>query len=127
MGLLRQRAASYDIDPHKVGVIRFSAAGHLAAAISNSGDRQYDPVDEVDREHSRPDCAILLYLGHFWDETSTPLHLPKAGMSPPVAEISQASHQGRRGAGDRDLFGHRRGRVFTERKCNRALESRRVL
>lgn len=78
MGLLRQRAASYDIDPHKIGVIGFSAGGHLAAAISNAGDRQYDPIDEADREPSRPDFAILLYPGHLWDETSAPTDIKLA-------------------------------------------------
>lgn len=69
MGLLRHRASSYGIDPHKIGVIGFSAGGHLAAAISNAENRSYEPTDEADREPSRPDFAILLYPGHLWDET----------------------------------------------------------
>ena len=75
MGLLRHQAASYGIDPHRIGVIGFSAGGHLAAAVSNAGKRIYDPVDEADRESSRPDFAILLYPGHLWDETSAPTDL----------------------------------------------------
>jgi acetyl esterase/lipase len=70
MGLLRFRASSYGIDPHKIGVIGFSAGGHLAAAVSNAENRSYDSVDAADREPSRPDFAILLYPGHLWDETS---------------------------------------------------------
>ena len=70
MGLLRHRASSYGIDPHKIGVIGFSAGGHLAAAVSNAGKRTYKPVDAADREPSRPDFAIILYPGHLWDETS---------------------------------------------------------
>jgi acetyl esterase/lipase len=70
MGSLRHRAASYGIDPHKVGVIGFSAGGHLAAALSNAEKRIYKSVDAADREPSRPDFAILLYPGHLWDETS---------------------------------------------------------
>jgi acetyl esterase/lipase len=70
MGLLRYRASSYGIDPHKIGVIGFSAGGHLAAAVSNAEKRTYEPVDSADRESSRPDFAILLYPGHLWDETS---------------------------------------------------------
>ena len=70
MGLLRHRAASYDIDPRKIGVIGFSAGGHLAAAVSNAGNRIYKPVDAADREKSRPDFAIILYPGHLWDDTS---------------------------------------------------------
>jgi acetyl esterase/lipase len=71
MGLLRSRASSYGIDPHKVGVIGFSAGGHLAAAVSNAAKRTYAPVDTADREPSRPDFAILLYPGHLWDERSS--------------------------------------------------------
>jgi acetyl esterase/lipase len=75
MGLLRHRASSYGIDPHRIGVIGFSAGGHLAAAISNAGNRTYEPIDEADREPSRPDFAILLYPGHLWDETSAKTNL----------------------------------------------------
>ena len=70
MGLLRSRAAAYGIDPNKIGVIGFSAGGHLAAAVSNAEKRSYRPVDRADREPSRPDFAILLYPGHLWDERS---------------------------------------------------------
>lgn len=70
IGLLRHRASSYGIDPHKIGVIGFSAGGHLTAAVSNAEKRTYEPVDAADRESSRPDFAILLYPGHLWDETS---------------------------------------------------------
>jgi acetyl esterase/lipase len=70
IGLLRHRASSYGIDRHKIGVIGFSAGGHLAAAVSNSEKRIYKLVDAADREPSRPDFAILLYPGHLWDDTS---------------------------------------------------------
>lgn len=66
MGLIRQRAAALAIDPHKIGVIGFSAGGHLVAAISNAGLRSYAPVDAADRESARPDFAIALYPGHLW-------------------------------------------------------------
>jgi acetyl esterase/lipase len=84
MGLLRHEASSYGIDPHKIGVIGFSAGGHLAAAVSNAEKRTYEPVDAADRESSRPDFAILLYPGHLWDETS-----PKTSLKlSPWVEIS---------------------------------------
>src|SRR5687768_4422225 len=70
MGLLRYRASSYGIDRRKIGVIGFSAGGHLAAAVSNAGKRIYKSVDGADREPSRPDFAIILYPGHLWDGTS---------------------------------------------------------
>ena len=84
ISLLRYRAASDDIDPRKIGVIGFSAGGHLAAAVSNEANHTYEPVDAADRELSRPDFAILLYPGHLWDETSAK---PDLRLSPWV-EIS---------------------------------------
>jgi len=66
IGLLRHGAASYNIDRQKIGVIGFSAGGHLAAAVSNAEKRIYTAVDESDRVSSRPDFAILLYPGHLW-------------------------------------------------------------
>lgn len=69
IGLLRHRASDHGLDPRRIGVIGFSAGGHLAAAVSNAGMRAYDAVDEADRASPRPDFAILLYPGHLWDET----------------------------------------------------------
>ena len=70
IGLLRHRASSYGIDPRRIGVIGFSAGGHLAAAVSNTEKRTYERVDAADRESSRPDFAVLLYPGHLWAERS---------------------------------------------------------
>jgi len=66
MGLVRQRAAEHGIDPLRVGVIGFSAGGHLVAAISNADKRSYAAVDAADSLPSRPDFAIALYPGHLW-------------------------------------------------------------
>jgi acetyl esterase/lipase len=65
MGLVRLHAAEYHIDPHKIGVIGFSAGGHLVANISTHFDkREYPPVDAADKESCRPDFAVALYPGH---------------------------------------------------------------
>ena len=67
MGLLRLHAAEYRIDPHKIGVLGFSAGGHLVADISTHFDmRSYPAVDAADRESCRPDFAVALYPGHLW-------------------------------------------------------------
>lgn len=65
--LLRQQAATLHIDPHKIGVIGFSAAGHLVADVSNASGHNYTPVDEADKESARPDFAMALYPGHLWE------------------------------------------------------------
>ena len=63
--LVRSHAAQWRIDPHKIGVIGFSAGGFLVAEVSTHfKDRLYAPVDAADQESSRPDFAIALYPGH---------------------------------------------------------------
>jgi acetyl esterase/lipase len=74
MGLLRQRAASLGVDPHKIGVVGFSAGGHLVTAISNAIGRNYAPVDAADRLGARPDFAMPIYPGHLWSRHDTTLH-----------------------------------------------------
>ena len=65
LGLVRLHAAEWHIDPHKIGVLGFSAGGHLVAAISNHFDhRLYPAVDAADNESCRPDFAVALYPGH---------------------------------------------------------------
>jgi acetyl esterase/lipase len=67
MGLVRLHAAEWRIDPHKVGVLGFSAGGHLVAAISNEfRQRSYRVLDAADQESCRPDFAVALYPGHLW-------------------------------------------------------------
>lgn len=67
MGLIRLHAAEDHIDPHKVGVLGFSAGGHLVADISTHFDkRSYPAVDQADNESCRPDFAVALYPGHLW-------------------------------------------------------------
>lgn len=72
MGLLRQRAAGLGIDPHKIGVVGFSAGGHLVTAISNATGRSYTPVDAADRLSGRPDFAMPIYPGHLWSGNGGP-------------------------------------------------------
>jgi acetyl esterase/lipase len=67
LGLVRHDAARYHIDPHRIGVIGFSAGGHLVAAVSTHfAARTYRPVDAADAVSSRPDFAIAIYPGHLW-------------------------------------------------------------
>jgi acetyl esterase/lipase len=65
VGLVRQKAAEWNIDPRRVGVLGFSAGGHLAAAISTHFDKRlYDHVDAADDLTCRPDFAVVVYPGY---------------------------------------------------------------
>jgi acetyl esterase/lipase len=65
MGLVRLHAAEWHIDSHKIGVLGFSAGGHLAAAISTLYEKRlYPAVDAADKESCRPDFAVAIYPGH---------------------------------------------------------------
>jgi acetyl esterase/lipase len=65
MGLVRLHAKQWHIDPHKVGVIGFSAGGYLVAEISTHfAQRLYKRVDAADQESARPDFAMAIYPGH---------------------------------------------------------------
>jgi acetyl esterase/lipase len=65
VGLVRFHAAEWRIDPHRIGVLGFSAGGHMAAAMSTHFEkRSYAAVDAADKESCRPDFAVALYPGH---------------------------------------------------------------
>lgn len=65
MGLLRTQAPELGIDPKRIGVLGFSAGGHLAAALStNHAARSYPIIDEADKMSCRPDFALLIYPGY---------------------------------------------------------------
>ena len=60
--LVRAQASSRDVDPGRIGVMGFSAGGHLAAAaLTRFDDALYAPVDEADALSARPDFACLVY------------------------------------------------------------------
>jgi len=65
LGMVRAHAAEWKIDPHRVGVLGFSAGAHLAAALSTHFDKRlYDPVDAADELSCRPDFAVIVYPGY---------------------------------------------------------------
>lgn len=88
VGLMRFHAKQWHIDPHKVGVLGFSAGGHLVAALSTHfKQRLYPAVDAADKESCRPDFAIALYPGHLWldqDKFELNPNVPVTGETPPT-------------------------------------------
>jgi len=89
VGLTRFHAAEYHIDPHKIGVIGFSAGGHMVANISTHyNHRSYNPVDAADKVSCRPDFAVAIYPGHMLENTTKPYELnpeiPVTANTPPT-------------------------------------------
>ena len=70
MALLRQQAATYGINPQKIGVIGFSAGAYLVANMSNTDERTYTLTDAADRQSSRPDFAIVAYTARMLDNSA---------------------------------------------------------
>ena len=65
MGMVRAHAAEWKIDSKRVGVLGFSAGGHLAAAVSTHYEtRLYPHVDAADDLSCRPDFAVVVYPGY---------------------------------------------------------------
>lgn len=59
---LRARAAEWHIDPQKIGIMGFSAGGHVAASLETRYNEQvYASVDAIDQQSARPDFAVLAY------------------------------------------------------------------
>lgn len=84
LGLVRLHAQEWHIDPRKVGVLGFSAGGHMVAALSTHfATRLYPAVDSADRLSCRPDFAVALYPGH--------LAVPERGfaLNPDIRVTSQ--------------------------------------
>lgn len=65
VSLVRYRAKEWNINPNKIGVLGFSAGGHLSVAASiYFNKRLYNPVDAADKVSCRPDFAVPIYPGH---------------------------------------------------------------
>lgn len=60
--MIRARAGEWGVDPQRIGVMGFSAGGHVAASLGTRfGESTYAPVDALDDTSARPDFMLLLY------------------------------------------------------------------
>lgn len=65
VSLVRSRAREWGIHPQRIGMVGFSAGGHLAITTATSFDqRTYEPIDDVDQVSCRPDFAVAVYSGY---------------------------------------------------------------
>jgi acetyl esterase/lipase len=102
VGLVRFHAQEWHIDPHKIGVLGFSAGGHLVADISTHFEqRSYPAVDAADKESCRPDFAVALYPGHLCNWPGHPCsdktfalnpHIHVTKQTPPTFLLQEDDH-----------------------------------
>ena len=72
--ILRERAAEFKIATNKIGVVGFSAGGHLVVATATRfADKTYEPQDAVDQLSCRPDFAVSVYPGYLKDKAKPEL------------------------------------------------------
>ncbi len=93
LSLVRGKAREWKIDPKKIGMLGFSAGGHLTAlAATNFDKRAYEPVDEADKESCRPDFAVIVYPGGVVKRDSAEMDPAiRVSKETPPAFLTQAS------------------------------------
>lgn len=87
ISLLRHRAAELKLNPDRIGIMGFSAGGHVAACASTQFEKRlYVPNDDVDQTSCRPDFSLLMYPAYLADKTSGALspEVPVSAQTPPT-------------------------------------------
>ena len=81
VSLVRSRAADWGIE--RIGIMGFSAGGHLAVATATQFDqRAYEPIDDVDKASCRPDFAVAVYPGYFIEQQPAGVEINKGVLAP---------------------------------------------
>jgi len=92
--LLRSGWLAPGIDGARVGVLGFSAGGHLAASLAlAAANRTYDPIDAADAASARPDFAALIYAAYLDGKGPPGLQAGRAGPAPDLVTLVDATTQ----------------------------------
>jgi len=87
VSLVRSKAGEWGLDPHRIGMVGFSAGGHLVLATATRfARRSYEPSDDIDAISCRPDFVVAVYSGYLKAKDKSELapgwHIPTD--TPPV-------------------------------------------
>jgi acetyl esterase/lipase len=97
LGLVRYHAKDWNLDPKRIGVLGFSAGGHLTANVSNHFDqRAYASVDDADQVSCRPDFSMPIYPAYLVLKSQNTEVSPDLHVSPntPPTFLIQAEDDG---------------------------------
>jgi len=93
ISLVRHSAPRWNIDPTRIGIVGFSAGGHLVANLSNHFEqRTYAAIDEADTASMRPDFAMLVYPAYLAGRDGTPSPELTVTSSTPKTLLIQAEN-----------------------------------
>jgi acetyl esterase/lipase len=85
MSLVRSHASAWGLDPKRIGILGFSAGGHLAATASTNFDlRQYETIDATDAVDCRPDFTVLIYPAYLAEGEKLTPEIRVTSQSPPT-------------------------------------------
>ncbi|MGB2612944.1 MAG: alpha/beta hydrolase [Isosphaeraceae bacterium] len=91
LSLVRSKAGEWGIDPKRIGILGFSAGGHLSAwAATHFDERAYTPIDDADRLSCRPDFAVLVYPGGMDRKGDTSSPIAHVSSTTPPMFLAQA-------------------------------------
>lgn len=84
--IVRHHAKDWKIDPQRIGVMGFSAGGHLSVmAASYPDEKTYTPVDAIDKIDANPNFLTLIYPAYLGDKKKDDSHLD------PLVKVSKKS------------------------------------
>ncbi|MEM9018509.1 MAG: alpha/beta hydrolase [Verrucomicrobiota bacterium] len=88
ISIVRTNAVKWNVDPNRIGVLGFSAGGHLSTmALTSEGERTYPLDPAIDGVSCVPNFGILVYPAYLLDEANPDLLSPEVkvtGMTPPA-------------------------------------------
>ena len=87
--VVRSRAEEWGIDPNKIGILGFSAGGHLTLmTATTSQTNSYEPVDEIDKLPCNVNFAVPVYPAYVLEDGVDGYNTNKGADSPMVGDFA---------------------------------------